>query len=259
MISELEVGTMTGYLIHIDGALTREFDAVDPTVDKRLLSRFESLGGDGAAVGLISGRSERWLHQHLFPLLGEDSTLLVLGEYGDFRFSRGERSWDPDAEHFASRYRDLLKERIAAVARAHGVLVRKDDRDYEPKSGELWFGPGTGVLAVRTNPNSGAFGTKVDADLVYKIVRHAISDLGLPYDFDVKKTPVSTVISRKGVNLERAARLAVSMLDPAEDLEKWYAFGRSMDESMAYDEKIEFVSVDPKASKGTWDFLSKLA
>jgi hypothetical protein len=67
------------------------------------------------------------------------------------------------------------------------------------------------------------------------------------------------VISRKGLNLERAARLAVTALDPDEDLEKWYAFGRAMDESMAYDPKIEFVCVDPKASKGTWDYLSKLA
>jgi hypothetical protein len=60
------------------------------------------------------------------------------------------------------------------------------------------------------------------------------------------------------VNLENAARIAVTTLDPYNDLEKWYAFGRSMDESMAYDPRIQFVCVEPKASKGTWDFLTKL-
>src|SRR6185437_13220865 len=34
-----------------------------------------------------------------------------------------------------------------------------------------------------------------------------------------------TVISRRGVNLERAARLGIPTLDPDGDLEKWYAFG----------------------------------
>ena len=100
---------------------------------------------------------------------------------------------------------------------------------------------------------------KVDADLVYKITKQAIKESGVPEDeFDIKKTPVSTVISRKTVNLERAAGIAVKTLDPDNELEKWYAFGRSMDESMAYDPKIQFVCVDPKASKGTWDFLTKL-
>jgi hypothetical protein len=193
-------------------------------------------------------------------LIEDDADFLVLGEYGDFRVWRGERSWDDDAQEFAARYREVLKERIAMIARAHGVAVKKDDRDYEPKSGELWFAPGAGVLSVRTNPNGYRFGTKLDADLVYKIARQAIRESGLPeVDFDVKKTPVSTVISRRGVNLERAARLAVSTLDPDDELEKWYAFGRTTDQSMAYDPKIEFVCVDPKASKGTWDYLSKLA
>lgn len=251
---------MTGYLIHIDGALTREYDAVDPTVDKKLLSRLESAERDGVRIALITGRTEKWLDQHLFSLLEERADFLVLGEYGDFRVWRGERSWDAEAQDFEARYRAPLKERIAALARAHGIGVKKDDRDYEPKSGELWFAPGAGVLSVRTNRNGHQFGTKVDAELVYKITRQAITESGWPEnEFDVKKTPVSTVISRQGVNLERAARLAVAMLDPHDDVEKWYAFGRALDESMAYDSKIEFVCVDPKASKGTWDFLSKMA
>src|SRR5690242_1880052 len=247
---------MKGYLIHIDGALTREYDAVDPSVDKKLLVRLESVSHDSGRVAFITGRTESWLDQHLFPLIEDDADFLVLGEYGDFRVWRGERSWDDDAQEFAARYREVLKERIAMIARAHGVAVKKDDRDYEPKSGELWFAPGAGVLSVRTNPNGYRFGTKLDADLVYKIARQAIRESGLPeVDFDVKKTPVSTVISRRGVNLERAARLAVSTLDPDDELEKWYAFGRTTDQSMAYDPKIEFVCVDPKASKGTWDYL----
>ena len=251
---------MTGYLIHIDGALTREYDAVDPSVDKKLLTRLESVSRDSGRVALITGRTERWLEQNLFPLIDDDAGFLILGEYGDFRLWRGQRSWDDNAQEFAGRYRDLLKERIASIARAHGVGVKKDDRDYEPKSGELWFAPGAGVLSVRTNPHGYRFGAKLDADLVYKIVKQAIRESAVPEEeFDLKKTPVSTVISRKGVNLERAARLAVTTLDPDEDLEKWYAFGRAMDESMAYDPKIEFVCVDPKASKGTWDYLSKLA
>lgn len=185
---------------------------------------------------------------------------LVLGEYGDFRVWRGERSWDDDAQEFATRYRELLKERIAMIARTHGIGVKKDDRDYEPKSGELWFAPGAGVLSVRTNPNGYRFGTKLDTDLVYRIAWQAIHESGLPEEeFDLKKTPVSTVISRRSVNLERASRVAVSTLDPNEDLEKWYAFGRTEDEPMAYDPKIDFVCVDPNASKGTWDYLSKLA
>ncbi len=251
---------MTGYLIHIDGALTREYDAVDPSVDKKLLARLESVSRDSGRVSLITGRTERWLDQHLFPLIDDDRDFLVLGEYGDFRVWRGERSWDDDAQEFASRYRELLKDRIAMIARVHGVGVKKDDRDYEPKSGELWFAPGAGVVSVRTNPNGYRFGANLDADLVFKIAKEAIRESGLPEDeFDLKKTPISTVISRKGVNLGRAARIAVSTLDPAEDLERWYAFGRAADESMAYDPKIEFVCVDPKASKGTWDYLSKLA
>ena len=247
-------------MIHIDGALTREYDAVDPRVDKKLLSRLESVERDGGGIALITGRTERWLDQHLLPLIDDDASFLVLGEYGDFRVWRGRRSWDDAAQEFAARYRELLKERIAAIARSNGIGVKKDDRDYEPKSGELWFAPGAGVLSLRTNPNGYRFGMKVDADLVYKIAKHAIRDSGLPEEeFDLKKTPVSTVISRRGVNLERAARIAVATLDPDDDLEKWYAFGRAMDASMAYDPKIEFVCVDPKASKGTWDFLSKLA
>ena len=260
MISQFEVGTVTGYLIHIDGALTREYDAVDPTVDKKLLLRLEALTREGVKTALVTGRTERWLEQHLLPLIGEEGDFLVLGEYGDFRFWRGERSWDSQAEEFVARYREVLKDRIASVARDHGIAVKKDDRDYEPKSGELWFAPGRGVLSVRTNPNGYGFGVKLDANLVHKITKQAIAESGLPEEeFEVKKTPVSTVISRKGVNLERAARMAVSTLDPDNDAEVWYAFGRSMDESMAYDPKIEFVCVDPKASKGTWEFLSKLA
>jgi len=251
---------VTGYLIHIDGALTREYDAVDPSVDKKLLARLEAVGLESGRVALITGRTESWLDQHIFPLIDDDAGFLVLGEYGDFRVWRGERIWDDDAREFATRYRESLKERIAIIARAHGIGVKRDDRDYEPKSGELWFAPGAGVLSVRTNPNGYRFGTKLDADLVFKIAKQAIHESGLPEEeFDLKKTPVSTVISRKGVNLEGAARLAVSTLDPDEDLEKWYAFGRALDESMAYDPKIEFVCVDPKASRGTWDFLSKLA
>ena len=251
---------MTGYLIHIDGALTREYDAVDPSVDKKLLTRLESVSRDSGRVALITGRTERWLEQHLFPLIDDDSGFLVLREYGDFRLWCGQRSWDDNAQEFASRYRELLKERIAAIARAHGVGVKKDDRDYEPKSGELWFAPGAGVLSVRTDPHGYRFGAKLDADLVYKIVKQAIRESGLPEEeFDLKKTPVSTVISHRGVNLDRASRMAVATLDPDGDLEKWYAFGRTEDESMAYDPKIEFVCVDPKASKGTWDYLSKLA
>jgi hypothetical protein len=108
----------------------------------------------------------------------------------------------------------------------------------------LWFAPGTGVLAVRTNPNGRGFGSKLDADLVYKIAEQAIRESGVPEEeFDIKKTPVSTVISRKGVNLERATRIAVATLDPEDYVEKWYAFGRATDESMAYDSKIAFVSV----------------
>jgi hypothetical protein len=251
---------VTGYLIHIDGALTREYDAVDPSVDKKLLARLEAIAFDSSRVALITGRTESWLDQHLFPLIDGDAGFLVLGEYGDFRLWRGERSWDDDAQEFATRYREPLKERILMIARAHGIAVKKDDRDYEPKSGELWFAPGAGVLSVRTNPHGYRFGTKLDADLVFKIAVQAIHESGLPEEeFDVKKTPVSTVISRRGVNLERAARLAVSTLDPDQDMEKWYAFGRAADESMAYDPKVGFVCVDPKASRGTWDYLSKLA
>jgi hypothetical protein len=99
----------------------------------------------------------------------------------------------------------------------------------------------------------------VDAGLVYKITMEAVKESGLPgEEFDIEQTPVSTVISRKGVNLQNAARIAVGTLDPEAFLEKWYAFGRSMDESMAYDPKIEFVCVSNKASKDVWDFLSKL-
>ena len=251
---------MTGYLIHIDGALTREYDAVDPSVDKKLLSRLESLGRDGGRLALITGRTERWLDQHLLPLIDDNAGFLVLGEYGDFRVWRGQRLWDDAAQEFAARYREFLKERIAAIARSHGIGVKTNDRDYEPKSGELWFAPGTGVLSVRTNPNGYRFGMKVDADLVYKIAKQAIMDSRLPEEeFDLAKTPVSTVISRRGVNLECAARIAVATLDPDDDVEEWYAFGRAMDASMAYDPIIAFVCVDPKASKGTWDFLSKLA
>ncbi len=251
---------MTGYLIHIDGALTREYDAVDPSVDKKLLARLESVTRDSGRVALITGRTESWLDQHLLPLIDGDVDFLVLGEYGDFRVWRDERSWDDGAQEFTTRYRELLKDRVAMIAQAHGIGVKTDDRDYEPKSGELWFAPGAGVLSVRTNPNGYRFGTKLDADLVFKIASQAIHESGLPEnEFDLKKTPISTVISRKGVHLERAARMAVSTRDPAEDLERWYAFGRAADESMAYDPKIEFVCVDPKASKGTWDYLSKLA
>ena len=251
---------MTGYLIHIDGALTREYDAVNPTVDKKLLGRFEALGRDGEKVALITGRSEKWLDQHLLPLIDGDADVLVLGEYGDFRMWRDQRSWDEQAQEFEGRYREPLKERIAVIARAHGVKVKKDDRDYEPKSGALWFAPGAGVLSVRTNPNAYRYSGALDAELVYKIAKQAVKDSGVPEEeFDIKKTPVSTVISRKGVNLEHAARIAVATLDPEDDVEKWYAFGRAADEPMAYDPKIAFVSVDPKASKGTWEFMSKLA
>ena len=191
---------MTGYLIHIDGALTTEYDAVDPSVDKKLLTRLESVGYDGGKIALITGRAEKWLDQHLFPLINDDTDFLILGEYGDFRMWHKQRYWDDKAQEFAGRYRELLKERIAAIAKTHGVRVKKDDRDYEPKSGELWFAVGTGVLSARTNPHGHRFGAKVDAELVYKITREAIKESGVPEDeFDIKKTPVSTVISRKGV------------------------------------------------------------
>ena len=55
---------MTGYLIHIDGALTREYDAVDPSVDKKLLARLELVSRDSGRVALITGRTESWLEQH---------------------------------------------------------------------------------------------------------------------------------------------------------------------------------------------------
>lgn|SRR5215472_593912 len=233
-----------GYLIHIDGALTREFGAVDPTIDKKLLIRFEEAGRAGEKIAFITARSEKWLDQHLFSLINNDTDILVLGEYGDFRMWHNQRSWDDKAQDFEARYRELLKKRIAAIALSYGVKVKKDDRDYEPKGGELWFAPGTGVLAVRTNPNGRGFGSKLDADLVYKIAEQAIRESGVPEEeFDIKKTPVSTVISRKGVNLERATRIAVATLDPEDYVEKWYAFGRATDESMAYDPKIAFVSV----------------
>jgi hypothetical protein len=159
---------LTGYLIHIDGALTTEYDAVDPSVDKKLLTRLESVGCDGGKIALITGRTEKWLDRHLLPLIDDDANLLILGEYGDFRMWHKQRYWDDKAQEFEGRYRELLKERIAAIARAHGIRVKKDDRDYEPKSGELWFAPGAGVLSARTNPHGHRFGMKVDADLVYK-------------------------------------------------------------------------------------------
>jgi hypothetical protein len=250
---------MMGYLIHIDGALTREYEAVDPTIDKKLIARFEEMARDGEKVALVTARSEKWLDRHLLPLI-DAADLLVLGEYGDFRVWRNQRSWDDKAQEFEGRYRELLKDRIAAIARSYGIKVKKDDRDYEPKSGELWFAPGAGVLAVRTNSNRSGFGAQLDADLVYKIAKHAVKESGVPEEeFDIKKTPVSTVISRKGVNLEQAARIAVAILDPEDYVEKWYALGRATDEAMAYDPKIAFISVEPKASKATWEFLSKIA
>jgi hypothetical protein len=160
---------VTACLIHIDGALTREYDAVDPTIDKKLIGRFEEVARDGEKVAFITARSEKWLDQHLLPLIDRAADFLVLGEYGDFRAWRNLRSWDDKAQEFEGRYRELLKERVAAIARSYGVKVKKDDRDYEPKSGELWFALGAGVLAVRTNPNQSGFGTKLDADLVYTI------------------------------------------------------------------------------------------
>ena len=66
---------VTGYLIHIDGALTKEHDAVDPSVDKRLLTRLESVLYDGGKIALITGRTEKWLDQHLFPLIGDANFL----------------------------------------------------------------------------------------------------------------------------------------------------------------------------------------
>ncbi len=245
-------------MIHIDGALTKEYDAVDPSVDKKLISRLESLLYEGGKIALITGRTEKWLDQHLIPLIDYDN-FLILGEYGNFRAWQRQRSWDDKAQEFERRYRENLKGRIAEIAKAHGIRARKDDRDYEPKSGELWFAPGVGVLSIRTNPHGYRFGMKVDADLVYKITRQAIKESGVPEDeFDIKKTPVSTVVSCKGVNLESAARIAVSTLDPDNYLMRWYAFGRSMDESMAYDPEIQFVCVGNKASKDTRDFLSKI-
>ena len=247
-----------GYLIHIDGALTREYDAVDPTIDKKVLARFEEVARTGEKIAFITGRSEKWLDQHLLPQI-DANEFLVLGEYGNFRVWRGQRWWDEKAQEFEDRFREMLKERVAVVARSYGIKVKKEDRDYEPKSGELWFAPGVGILAVRTNPNGNGFGAKLDAELVHKIARQAVSDSGTADDFEIKKTPVSTVISRKGLNLEHAARIAVGTLDPEDFVEQWYALGRTTDEAMAYDPKIEFVSVEPKASKATWEFLSKIA
>ena len=117
---------------------TKEYDAVDPSVDKKLLTRFESVRYDGGKIALITGRTEKWLDQHLFPLIDDDADFLILGEYGDFRMWHKQRYWDDRAQEFERRYRELLKERIGAIAKAHGIRVKKDDRDYEPKSGELW-------------------------------------------------------------------------------------------------------------------------
>ena len=246
-----------GYLVHIDGALTKEYEAVDPSVDKKLLGRLESLLYEGGRIALLTGRTEQWIDRHLVPLIN-NTTFFILGEYGNFRLWRNERYWDKEARDFESR-REHLKERIAAIAIRHGVKVKKDDRDYEPRSGELWFAPGVGVLSVRTNRHGHGFGMRVDAGLVYKITMEALKESGLAEEeFDVEQTPVSTVISCKGVNLENAARIAVDTLDPEVILDKWYAFGRSTDESMAYDPKIEFVCVSSKASRDVWDFLSKL-
>ena len=91
---------MTGYLIHIDGALTTEYDAVDPSVDKKLLTRLESVGYDGGKIALITGRAERWLDQHLLPLIDDDADFLILGEYGDFRMWHKQRYWDDKAQEF---------------------------------------------------------------------------------------------------------------------------------------------------------------
>ncbi len=243
-----------GYLVHIDGALTREYDAVDPRVDRKLLGRLETLLDEGGRIALVTGRTEKWIDRHLVPLINNNS-FLILGEYGNFRIWRNERYWDDMAQEFARKFRENLKERVAAVAKRHGVKVKQDDRDYEPKSGELWFAPGVGVLSVRTNHH----GMGVDADIVYKITVEAVRESGLPEEeFDIEQTPVSTVVSRRGVNLQHAARIAVAVLDPESTLDKWYAFGRSMDESMAYDPKIEFVCVSSKASRDVWDFVSKL-
>jgi hypothetical protein len=247
-----------GYLVHIDGALTREYDAVDPSVDRKLLGRLESILDEGGRIALLTGRTEQWIDRHLAPLINNNN-FLILGEYGNFRIWRNERYWDDKAHNFERQHREHLKERIAVIAKRHGVTVKPDDRDYEPRSGELWFAPGVGVLSVRTNRHGHQFGVGVDAGLVYKITMEAIKESGLAEEeFDIEQTPISTVVSRKGMNLENAARIAVGTLDPEVALDKWYAFGRSMDESMAYDPKIEFVCVSSKASKDVWDFLSKL-
>ncbi len=73
------------YLIHIDGPLTRDYDAVDLSVDSKLLARLESVSRDSGRVALITGRTESWLDQHLFLLIDGDANFLVLGEYGSFR------------------------------------------------------------------------------------------------------------------------------------------------------------------------------
>jgi hypothetical protein len=96
---------VSGYLIHIDGALTKEYDAVDPTVDKRLLTRLASVGYDGGEIALTTGRTERWLDRHLFPLIDDDDDFLILGECGDFRMWHKQRYWDDKAQEFEGRYR----------------------------------------------------------------------------------------------------------------------------------------------------------
>jgi hypothetical protein len=249
---------LAGYLVHIDGALTREYDAVDPIVDRKLLGRLESILDEGGRIALLTGRSEQWIDRHLVPLINNNN-FLILGEYGNFRIWRDERAWDDKAHDFERKYRRHLKERIAAIAKQNGAKVKQDDRDYEPRSGELWFAPGVGVLSVRTNSQVNRAGVAVNAGLVYKITKEAVKESGLAEEeFDIEQTPVSTVLSRKGVNLQNAARIAVDTLDPEVFLDKWYAFGRSMDESMAYDPRIQFICVSSKASRDVWNFLSKL-
>lgn len=48
-----------------------------------------------------------------------------MSEYGDFLVFRGERSWNDDAQEFAGNYRELLKDWIAMIARAHGIGVKR--------------------------------------------------------------------------------------------------------------------------------------
>ena len=255
---------MTGIIFDVDGTITTVYGVESP-IDRRIVEKTCELYNRGHKIAFVTGRAKWYMEENLLPLLREFDLydkVLVVGERGAYRIKNGKVFVDSNLEREFSPYRQLIKEEVFKVAEKRGIPVKKEELREPPKTGELWIEDKKITLDVR--PNQYNERGLVTEDSVYEVTVEAVRRLCRQHDLsslEILKTSLSAVVLFKKLTKYNMAKAVVETLDPQNLVERWYVFGDSEDDRQmagVYPEKMTFVDVRGRASKGTLEKLEEI-